>query len=144
MLVRLRDPVAGLPDEIDRLLDGRRAAVSEPRGEVAALQELHDDVRSTVQRGCVEHAHDVLAPEEHHRPGFSDESIDGARVPQGLGLQKLDGDFLIEDQMLRGHDPAHRTRTDDALDPIFSVDELAFLHSYRQLRYVSRHPVEPR
>ena len=46
--VRLGDRLAGLEHEVDRLLDGQRAALLEPRGEVPALEVLHHHVRRAV------------------------------------------------------------------------------------------------
>ncbi len=46
--VRVGDGLAGLQDEVDRLLDGQRAALLQPTPQVAALEVLHDHVRGAV------------------------------------------------------------------------------------------------
>jgi hypothetical protein len=60
--VRLGERLARLEHELERLVDGERAALRERVREVEPLEVLHHDVRRTVgQRPHVAHLRDVLA-----------------------------------------------------------------------------------
>ena len=131
---------AGLQHEFDGLLDGQGPPLLDPGGEIAALQVLHDHVRRAVlQRADVADASDVLALDLHRRPGFLDEPRHGLRVPEGLRMEELESDLLVELDMPGRDDDAHAAHTEDLVDPVLARDDIALVNAGRKLGRPSVH-----
>ena len=119
--VRVRDGLAGLEDEVDRLLDRQEATLLEPRREVESLEVVHHDVGTAVlQLPHVGHAGHVLSLDLGRRPGLLEKAADEDGLLEGLGQQELQRDPLVELEVMRGDDDAHPARPQDALDTVLA------------------------
>jgi hypothetical protein len=76
--VRLRNRIACLQNEVDGDVDLRHAVSTQPGREIAPLQVLHNDVRtSSDPKGDVEHPNHVLALDGRGGSGLADEASHG-------------------------------------------------------------------
>ena len=117
--MRLGQRLGGLEHVIDRRVDRERPVLLEQVLEVRALEILHHHVRRAAgQRGDVEHAHDVLAPDLGGRASLPKKPGDEGRVVRELGEQELDRKALLEVQVLRREDDAHAALTEDGPDAV--------------------------
>jgi hypothetical protein len=98
------------------LEEGRQIAPDEP---------LHDDVgRAVVERGDVEHRHDVRADEARGGPRLSEEPGDGLGVLGEPRAHELERHTFSEHEVLGVHHDAHAALADHAHDPKFAGDRL--------------------
>src|SRR5262249_24887179 len=119
--VGLGERLAGLEDPGRRGADGERTLSPQDRGEVIALEELHDDERRAgLERDDVEHARAVRALELRRRHRLADEAGAHLGVLQRLGEDELDGDALLEVEVGGFDDAAHAALAEDALDAILA------------------------
>ena len=124
--VRLGHRLADLQHVIDGVLHGQPPLAGEERLEVAALEQLHDDVG--LARGelpDVEHLGDVLALQLDRRARLALEPRDRERHAHCGRQHHLDRDALAEVDVARGHDEAHAALTEHALDAVFVREHLA-------------------
>ena len=127
--VRLGDRLAGLEHERHRVRDIHRSAPLELRGEVSAVEVLHDHVRRAGLEGAdVRHARDVLALDLHGGLRFAEEARRALGLLRDLEEQELQGDALLELHVGRRDDDAHAAFPDDALDPVLAGEDLTFVH----------------
>ena len=123
--VRFGHGVGGLKQEVHRVFDGKRAALQD-RGEVGALQKLHHDVRGPVfEPAHVGDARDVLALDLHRCTRFPHEARRRLGAFDGMGKQELHRHALVELEVRRLHDDAHAARTEHALDPVLTREDVA-------------------
>ena len=118
--VRFGHGDARLEDELDGLGDGERSRLPEPYGEIAPVEELHDEIRSPrLERPDVDDPRDVLASDLHNRPGLAGEAGDGLLVFHHRREEEFDGDFGVELQVAGSDDDAHAAGAEDPLDLVF-------------------------
>ncbi len=142
--VRLGDGLAGLENELNGLFGRHHTALLEPGREVAALQVLHDHVRSTVLKvPNVDHTRDVLALDLDRGPGFPRETRHGFGVPEGLGQEELQRDFLVEMDVMSGDDHAHAADSKNTLDAIFAGEDIALAYSRCRVGIALHHTLAP-
>lgn len=127
--VRLADRLAGLEHELDRLLDGERAPLLEPRGQIAAVEVLHHHVRrAALELADVADARDVLALDLHRRPRLALEAPHRLGVGEHLGQEKLQRDLLVELEVMRLHDDPHAADAEHLVDTVLSGENLPFVY----------------
>ena len=73
-----------------------RPVLAQDRGEVLAVDQLHDDVRARAVLAEVEHRHDARVAERRRRPGLVAEPAEEVGVLAELGAEELDGDVAIQ------------------------------------------------
>ena len=87
---------------------GREAAdPPQPRGEVLALDELHDEVRLAVVGAGLEAGDDVRVAEDGRRERLAPEAHRDVGVRDDLGAQQLDRDRPVEPRVDRPMDRRH-------------------------------------
>lgn len=132
--VRLGERFGCLQNAIDRERERERPA-GDDRPEVAALEEVHHDVRQPVRRlARVEDADDVLGSELHRDLRLADEALVDLSLLRQVRMEELDRDLAPELDVLRRHDGAHAAFADHALDAEASGDQLAWLREPRSSR----------
>src|ERR1043165_9116548 len=105
--VSLGEAEAGLHEVVGEDRNGKRPAFGEDACEVAALEQLHHEVRcARVQHADVRHAADMLAAELRRGPGLAQESLDDRTVTRHLREQELERHALPEVDMSSGYDEA--------------------------------------
>jgi hypothetical protein len=132
--VSLRDGLACLEDELDRLLYGKWASLMEPRSEIPAVEVLHHHVRSAVgECADVGDSCDVLALDLHRRPRLTSETTYGLGIAKCVRQEELERDLLVELDVMRGDDDAHATDSEDALDAVLPGEHVAFAYTCRRV-----------
>ena len=135
--VGLGQGLARLHHVLDGLGHGDRSALLRERGEIAAVEVLHDDVRlAGLERADVEHLGDVLVAQAHHRLRLAEKAAgrfglvgDAATPPQ-----ELHRDELIELQVSRSDDVAHASAPKHALDAVLARENVAGLDGGHRLQ----------
>ena len=103
---------------------GQRPVLADDVEEIAPVEELHRDVEQTV--GLlpeVEHAHRVRVIELAGGLGLALEAGGERRVAGVLAVQHLDGDVLVEGDLPRPVDRAHRAAAHERLDEELAGDD---------------------
>ena len=72
------------------------AVAAQPRGEVLAVDELHDHVRAVRVGARVEAAHDVPVAQDGGGQGLASEAVGQVGVGDDLGPQELERDGPVE------------------------------------------------
>src|SRR5262249_2895757 len=104
----------------------------EPRGQVSSIEVLHDHVRRAVlERADVAHARDVFVLDADRGLRLATEARDGFRVREHLREEKLDRDFVVELDVLRGDDDAHAPDSEHLADAVFAGENFAFTYRSR-------------
>src|SRR6185312_15158210 len=118
-VVRGREPLRDGDHDRDRLLDLQRRAVTDALGERLSVEELHRQVDlSRRQRGEVVDLDDVLVPDRRRRPRLLAEALQRLRRADDLGPQHLDGEALVDVEVLRLVDLPHAAFAEQAHDAI--------------------------
>jgi hypothetical protein len=68
----------------------------------------------------VVHPGDVIPPEPRRRARLAQEALHEPIAAERVGQEELDGEKLAKPEVPRGHDDAHSTFPEDALDAIFA------------------------
>ena len=126
--------LARLRDELGGDLGREASAFFDEPLEVDPFEELHHHERRAVfDDAYIEHPRDVCAPELRGGTRFEGEPA-GRDVPAQLRAHELEGDRLIELDVLGGEDEPHPSRGDLAVDDVFSGDHLPRLDRRRRRR----------
>src|SRR5260370_934741 len=137
--------LTGLEGEVYSVFDRQRTLATETRREVLTLEIFHHHVRhAAFERRDIRHSGDVFVLDLHRRAGFPLEAHDGLGVVDRVGQEQLDCHALVEFQMSRGHDDAHAADSEDALDEVPTVENVAYLDPQLRLRFVPHHSFECR
>ena len=124
--VRLGDGLARLEHVVDRARHVERALFVDRLREVGALEVLHHhEGRAALERADIEHAGDVLALQLDGGPGLAREPADDLGVLEGIGEQELEGDELLELEVLGRDDQPHAALAEDVLDPVLAGEDVA-------------------
>ncbi len=67
----------------------------------------------------------MLALDLGGRARLTNEPREGLRASYGVRKEKLEGDPLVQLDVVRGHDDAHATGAEDPLDAILSGEDVA-------------------
>jgi hypothetical protein len=102
--VRLVDRLAGLKDEIHRLVARERSASREVRGERLAFEVVHDDEGNVAVAFDLVHLGDAAARDAPAGAGFLEEATRDVGARRELGVEKLQRDEPTERQVLRRED----------------------------------------
>lgn len=109
---------------------GNGPVLGEPVGEIAPLEEFHDDERRAVfQRADVEDASHVLALDLHRRSGLAHEAPRRDRGSPLLRQEQLDRDGLVELHVVGSDDDAHAPYAEDALHAVLAREHLALMQT---------------
>jgi hypothetical protein len=133
--VGLGKPFASIHEERDRLLDRERSTARDPRRQVFALEELHDDEGVALLRAAeVEDAHHVLVRQQSTRTSLSFEAHDRIFAVEGPRPEQLDGDALPERKVRAHADDRHPPFADDAIDAVLPADDRTRPNRHRRHR----------
>jgi hypothetical protein len=123
--VRGREGVGDLRPELGGLRPERRAAADVVR-EARAADELHDEVVPALgELAEVDRADDVRVLDLRGRHGLAGEAGDVLRLVRDARADGLEGDVLVQLQVLRQVHRAHATLAEDLEDAVASVDHAA-------------------
>ena len=122
--VGLGDRDARLQDVIGHPLHRHRSVGLEHRRQIAALQQLHHDVRRpAVERADVGDPADVLAAQLGRGPGLAKEALDGVGVVDQIGEQELERDRLLQVDVGGADDHTHPATADHAIDAVLAREQ---------------------
>ncbi len=144
--VRLGDRVARLEDEVDRLLDAATApvALSQPARSPPSRYSMtmYGAPFSSVPTSM--HARDVLALDLDRGARLAREAGDGLGVAERLGQEELEGDLLVELDVVRRDDDAHAAHAEHPLDAVLAGQNVALAYARCRLRIAAvRHATGP-
>jgi len=102
------EPGRELVEDLQGLAQGQAALLVHVGAQVAALEELHDQVQPPVgERAEVEDLHDVGVVYAVDRPGLGEEPGGHVRVRRELVVEDLDRDLAADLRVLAEEDLAH-------------------------------------
>ena len=93
--------------------------------EIAPLEVLHHDVRAVVlEAPDVERLRDMRALEPDRGARFTQEPLDQLLVARRLREEELEGNALIELEMMRCHDDAHAAHAQHLLHAVLRREDV--------------------
>ena len=121
-----RDRFRRLEQVVDGLGDGQGAARFELLLEVASVEIFHHhEGRAVVGRAHVDDPADVLPRQLGQHSRLAGEARHQLVALHRFGQEELDGDELLELQVRRRNDDAHRTFAEDPLDAVLAGEGFA-------------------
>ena len=122
-VVRGLDGAGGLGGEARGLARGQDPLLAQDRGEVLALDELHDDVRARRVVAEVEHGDDVRVVERRGGLCLVAEAGEEVGVLAVLGPQELDRDVALELGVAGAVDRGHAALPEQLDQPVPSAED---------------------
>ena len=120
---------------------GSGPAPAQDRGEVLAVDELHDDERAGRVLAVVVDGDDVRVGERRGRLGLLAEAGEEVGVAQVLGAEELDGDVAAELGVAGPVDRRHAALSEQLDQPVATAEDRADLR--QTVRSVGRAPDQP-
>ena len=123
---------------VDLLGDARgrdwleRAALADDRGEIAAVDQLHDDERVARFHAVVEDVDHVGVAERRGRLCLLAEARHERRVAAVLGAQHLDRDVAAQLRVVGAEDRGHAALAEQLDEPVATGEHLSYLGQARR------------
>ena len=123
--VRGRQPLGDLAADVGRLVEGEAADAPQQRRQVLAVHELHREEVLSFRLADVPHAADRGVRHLPRRAHLRVEPLEPVRVAFEGARQELEGDRLLELQVVRAIDLAHSAPAEQPHDPVAPGEDRA-------------------
>ena len=118
LLVGGGEAAAELARDVEGLVGGKPADAPHERGEVLAVDELHREEQVVLGLGHVVDAADRRVRDLARQPHLAVEPLESVRLRADAAGQELEGDRLVEAQVVGAVDLAHPAAADQADDAV--------------------------